>query len=113
MKPIQKDEMFRHVSEFLQKKGVELKQGSYTRKIEKSCALLTDTINLSQRGLAQAKSRIERGLDQVRQVIHEKTAPKAPPAPASGANPFSAPPAPPRAAKPPGKKKTPRRRRRG
>lgn len=85
MKPIEKDEMYQHVSAFLQAKGVELKEGSYTQKIQKSCALLAETINLGQRGLTTAKQQLGRRLDQVRQVIHEKTAPKpaAEPSPAA------------------------------
>jgi hypothetical protein len=38
--------------------------------------LLADAINLSQVGLSRAKVQVDRKLDQMRQVIHEKTAPR-------------------------------------
>jgi hypothetical protein len=79
MKPIQKDELFDHLSEFLKTKGIELKTGSYSKTIQAGCSLLADAVNLSQAGLAKAKTGIDKKLDEVRQVIHEKTAPKQPP----------------------------------
>jgi len=79
MKKIDKDELFEHVSQFLKIKGVELQEGSYTRTIQKGCQVLADTVNLSQQAMERAKSGIERKLDQARQVIHEKTAPRKPP----------------------------------
>ena len=74
MKPIQKDEMFAHVSDFLKGKGIELKEGAYVQGIQKSCGILTDAVNLSQQGIERAKGEIEKRMDQMRQVIHEKTA---------------------------------------
>ena len=85
MKPIQKDELYAHLSQFLKAKGVEMKDGSYPRGIQKGCSILADAINLSQRGITQAKAKIDKNLDRMRQVIHEKTAPK--PAPQPGASP--------------------------
>jgi len=82
MKPIQKDELYLHLSGFLKKKGVELKEGPYTKGIHAGCSLLADAINLSQAGIKRAKTQIGKQLDEVRQVIHEKTAPKPPRAPA-------------------------------
>jgi hypothetical protein len=76
MKQIRKDEIYNHLSEFLKGKGVELKEGHYTRGIHAGCSMLADAINLSQAGLERAKVGLERGVDQMRQVIHEKTAPK-------------------------------------
>src|SRR6476660_8303399 len=76
MKQIRKDEIYSHLSEFLKGKGVELKEGPYTRGIHAGCSMLADAINLSQAGLGRAKEGLERGVDQMRQVIHEKTAPK-------------------------------------
>ena len=76
MKQIRKDEIYNHLSEFLKGKGVELKEGPYTRGIHAGCSMLADAINLSQVGLERAKVGLERGVDQMRQVIHEKTAPK-------------------------------------
>jgi hypothetical protein len=79
MNPIDKNELFGHLSDFLKSKGVELKEGAYTRRIQTGCNLLADTINLSQRTMARAKTGVDQKLDRMRQVIHEKTAPKAPP----------------------------------
>ncbi len=86
MKPFEKDELFQHLSDFLKNKGVELKEGSYARTIQKSCGLLADAINLGQKGFGRAKVEIDRKLDQMRQVIHEKTAPKASPKARSAAS---------------------------
>jgi hypothetical protein len=82
MKPIEKHEIYEHLSGFLKAKGIEMKDGSYSQGVQKACEILTDTVNLSQRGLERAKGTLDKNLDRVRQVIHEKTAPKRP------ANPF-------------------------
>ena len=79
MKPIKKDELFSHVSEFLKKRGVEMKEGSYSQAIQNGCSFLTDAINLSQQGMERAKTEFDRHLDHMRRVIHEKTAPKTKP----------------------------------
>ena len=78
MKPIQKDELYEHLSQFLKAKGVEMKDGSYPKAIQKGCSILADAINLSQKGINQAKEQIDKNLDRMRQVIHEQTAPKPP-----------------------------------
>ena len=85
MKPIQKDELYDHLSQFLKAKGIEMKDGSYPKAIEKGCSFLADAINLSQKGITQAKVQIDKNLDRMRQVIHEKTAPK--PAAKAGGSP--------------------------
>ena len=90
MKPIQKDELYEHLSQFLKGKGIELKEGAYTKGIHAGCSMLADAINLSQAGLERAKAGLERGVDQVRQTIHEKTAPK-PPKQAQASDPDSSP----------------------
>jgi hypothetical protein len=77
MKRIKKGELYRHVDGFLKTKGVELKPGSYTDRIQRVCGLLSDVINTSQNGLERAKVETEKRLEKVRRVIHEKTAPKA------------------------------------
>jgi hypothetical protein len=77
MKPIQKDELYEHVCGFLKGRGVELTRGGYAQGIQNGCSLLADAINLSQQGLSRAKVEVDRKLDQMRQVIHERTAPKA------------------------------------
>jgi hypothetical protein len=76
MKPIEKDELFNHLGQFLKAKGIELKEGSYVQGIQKSCGLLSDAINLSAKGVEKAKTEVDKKLDQIRQCIHEKTAPK-------------------------------------
>jgi len=76
MKPIEKNELYQHVNQFLKNKGVEVKEGTYAKQLEKSCGLLTDAINLTQKGMERAKTEIDKRLDQVRRAIHEKTAPK-------------------------------------
>src|ERR1017187_4805858 len=84
MKPIQKDELYAHLSQFLKAKGVEMKAGSYPRGIHAGCSLLADAINLSQKGITRAKGEIDKSLERMRQAIHEKTAPK--PATKAGAS---------------------------
>ena len=84
MKPIQKEELYDHISQFLKAKGVEMKDGSYPRGIQAGCSLLADAINLSQKGISRAKDEIDKNLERMRQVIHEETAPK--PATKAGAS---------------------------
>jgi len=79
MKSIRKDELYEHLAQFLKAKGVEMKDGSYPKAVQKGCSILADAINLSQKGITQAKEQIDKNLDRMRQVIHEKTAPKPPP----------------------------------
>src|SRR4051812_45606069 len=76
MRPIQKDELYQNLSEFMKSKGVELKGGAYTKGIHAGCSLLADAINMSQTGFELAKAGLDKKLDQVRQVIHESTAPR-------------------------------------
>src|SRR5256885_15238330 len=78
MKHIQKDELYENLSDFLKGKGVDLKEGPYTKGIHAGCSMLADAINLSQAGIERARTEIGRKVEQVRQVIHEKTDPKAP-----------------------------------
>src|SRR5215831_11903795 len=75
MKPLEKDELYEHLHGFLKNRGVELKDGGYSQTIQKSCSLLSDAINAGQDGLSRAKVEVDKRLDQLRQVIHEKTAP--------------------------------------
>src|SRR5262249_22068409 len=76
MKPIEKNELYENLRQFLKGKGVDLTEGSYSKGIHAGCSLLADAINLSQTGLELAKTELEKRVDQVRQVIHEKTAPR-------------------------------------
>ncbi len=81
MKPINKDELYQHLGDFLKSKGIELKDGGYAKRIQQSCGLLTDAINLGQAGLEKARAETGKKIGQLRQVIHEKTAPKPQPTP--------------------------------
>lgn len=78
MNTIEKDELYDNLRQFLKAKGVELAEGSYAQTIQKSCRILADVINMGQTGLERAKTGLDRKLDQVRQCIHDKTAPKPP-----------------------------------
>src|SRR5882672_11174794 len=109
MNPIQKDELYENISQFLKTKGIDLKEGSYTKGVHVGCSLLADAINLSQTGIERAKNGLERKLDQVQQVIHEKTAPKPP---VSAAPPRPAPNGKPKATVRPRRKATPKKTRR-
>jgi hypothetical protein len=112
MKPIEKHEIFEHLSGFLKAKGIEMKDGTYSQGIQKACEILTDTVNLSQKGLERAKVTLDKNINRVRQVIHEKTAPKPPVNPsAAPARPAPAKPASPKASakKSPARKKGPSR----
>ena len=100
MKPLNQDELFQNLKGFLKTKGIELQEGSYSNGIRKSCSLLSDAINLGQEGLDRAKTGIDRKLDQMRQVIHEKTAPRKSAASSGSAPPKPAAPPPTATAKP-------------
>src|SRR5205085_1583552 len=76
MKQIEKDEIYEHLSQFLKSRGVEMKDGGYVQQIQKGCSFMTDAVNLAQQGLERAKTEMDKRLDQMRQVIHERTAPK-------------------------------------
>lgn len=75
MKSIKKDELFSHLGNFLKSKGIELNEGSYTSHIRQGCDLLADTINATQKTVSKAKVEVNQALDNLRQTIHEKTAP--------------------------------------
>jgi hypothetical protein len=87
MKKIRSGELYGHLSSFLKSKGIEFKEGSYTQRVEQGCTILTDVINTSQKGIERAKVEVDRKLDQMRQTIHEKTAPKPGRASPSGGRP--------------------------
>lgn len=76
MNEIKKEEMFGNLKNFLKSKGVELQEGSYTETIRRGCDILTDSVNLSQRAFDQARDKVGKGLDHLRQAVHERTAPK-------------------------------------
>lgn len=82
MKRIKSNELFRNLSQFLNSRGIELKEtGDYTQRIQRCCRLLTDAVNTTQDTLVTAKTKLDAKLDRMRQVIHEKTAPKTAAAP--------------------------------
>lgn len=78
MQTIKKDELFRNLGGFLKSKGIELNEGSYTARIQQGCNLLSDAINATQRTVRKTKVKVDQTLDQLRQTIHENTAPPAP-----------------------------------
>jgi hypothetical protein len=84
MKQIEKDELFENLRGFLRSKGINLTEGSYSQTVQKSCRILADVINMGQQGIERAKTGINQKLDQVRECIHHKTAPKPPRMPRNG-----------------------------
>lgn len=83
MKTIKQDELFQSLGGFLKAKGIELKDGAYAKRIRQGCDLLTDAINGTQKTVKRTKVKVDEKLEQLRQSIHEATAPKPPPSPAS------------------------------
>jgi len=92
MKKIDQDELYQHLSAFLQNRGIEFKDGAYTQRVRKACKLLTDTVNFAQSTVAKAKTKVDQKLERMRQTIHEKTAPKPAEAPPAQAPAGAAPP---------------------
>jgi hypothetical protein len=78
MNKLKPEELYRNLSGFLKDKGIELSEGSYSHAVQKSCGVLTDIINLGSEGVSRAKTKLDTVLEQVRQTVHEKTAPKPP-----------------------------------
>lgn len=83
MQTIKKDELFRNLGGFLKSKGIELNEGSYTTRIQQGCNLLADAINATQKTVSKTKVKVDHALDQLRQTIHESTAPPPPAQPKS------------------------------
>ena len=79
MKTVNKDELFQNLSGFLKSKGIDLKDGSYTHRVQQGCSLLADTVNATQRTVRSAKSKADKAFEKLRHSIHEATAPKPPP----------------------------------
>lgn len=80
MKKINEGELFGHLHSFLKDKGIDLKPGPYSQRIEKGCSLLSSALNAGQKGLKRAQEEAVKTIEEMRQVIHESTAPKPPPA---------------------------------
>ena len=81
MKTIKPDELFSSLGGFLKTKGIELNDGDYTHRIRKGCNLVSDAINATQSAVKQTKVEVDHALDQLRQTIHQHTAPPPPPQP--------------------------------
>ncbi|MBM3883929.1 MAG: hypothetical protein FJ387_30205 [Verrucomicrobia bacterium] len=85
MRTIEQEELYRNLNQFLQDKGIQLKDGSVSRNVKKVCSILTDLVNRTQGGFHDARVRLDQKLDELRRAIHEKTAPKASKANRAGA----------------------------
>jgi hypothetical protein len=84
MKQIDKDELYQNLSSFLKSKGIELQDGSYANRIRHGCGLLTDAVNATQKTVKRAKVEVDKKLDQLRQSIHDATAPEPAASPVPG-----------------------------
>ncbi len=82
MKTIDQNELYQNLCHFLTSKGITLDDGPYTHPIRQGCNLLTEAINATQKTVSRAKVEVDRKLDQLRQSIHEATAPTPPASPA-------------------------------
>ena len=78
MKKIQRDELYEHLRGFLKSKGIALDSGTYAERIHQGCNLLAEAINATQQTVARARAEADKKLDELRQTIHEATAPKPP-----------------------------------
>lgn len=87
MKTIEKDELYQTISRFMKSKGLELTDGPYAGHIRRGCDLLSDAINTAQRAVVRAREEVDKKLLQLRQCIHDATAPAAPPPPTDAAPP--------------------------
>ena len=76
MKQIDKNELYQNLRGFLKSKGIELQDGSYANRICQGCGLLADVVNATQKTASRAKVQVDRELDQLRQSIHNATAPE-------------------------------------
>jgi len=85
MKTVNKAELFENLSGFLKSKGIELKDGSYTHRVQQGCGLLADAVNATQKTVRTARTKADQAIEKLRQSIHEASAPKPPPPPKSAA----------------------------
>ncbi len=76
MKKIDANELYKNLSGFLSANGIELKEGAYSERIRQGCNSLTEVINTTQSTVARARDTVDRGFDQLRQTIHNATAPR-------------------------------------
>jgi len=76
MNKIDKHEMFQNLRSFLKSKGVTLDEGTYSKRVEQACHVLTGAVNAGQSAVERAKVEVNKTVDNLRQSIHEATAPK-------------------------------------
>jgi hypothetical protein len=81
MKTLKKNELLGHVTNFLKNKGIVLEEGSASTKLKTGCEAITGIINQGNRSIKNVQKEVTAGVDKVRQVIHESTAPTPAPAP--------------------------------
>ena len=75
MKKIEKDELYENLRGFLKSRGIALDDGAYTQRIHQGCNLLAEAINAAQKTVTRARAEADKRLDELRQSIHEATAP--------------------------------------
>lgn len=77
MKKLGKDDLYRHIDQFLKEKGIELRDAApLGRGLQKGCQAFTDAINSAQAALEKARNRMDGGIDKMRDIVHKKTAPR-------------------------------------
>jgi len=77
MKQIDRNELYQNLRGFLKSKGIELQDGSYANRVRQGCGLLADAVNATQKTVKRASVEVDKKLDQLRQSIHNATAPEA------------------------------------
>jgi hypothetical protein len=77
MKKLRQNDLFNHIDQFLKDKGIEIREAApLGSRLKTGCQLLTETINNAQGALGKARDHMDDHLDKMRNIIHEKTAPK-------------------------------------
>ena len=79
MKKLRQNDLFKHIDKFLKDQGIEIREAApLGSRLKTSCQILTDTINHAQGTLGKARDHMDDHLDKMRNIIHEKTAPRKP-----------------------------------
>lgn len=77
MKKLKKDDIFKHLDQFLKDRGIGvIDEGPLGNRLKTGCRILTDAINQTQSSLDRARDGMDEGLDKMRAIIHQKTAPR-------------------------------------
>ena len=77
MKKLKKDDIFKHLDQFLKDRGIEvIDEGPLGNRLKTGCRILTEAIVQTQSRLDKARDGMDEGLDKMRAIIHEKTAPR-------------------------------------